>query len=135
MESKVRRVSTAIVVAGVAAALLTVLAVPAGARVAEKNEKFCEILYGGDQGAGLDFDGLSPAEAELAAKLFRSLANTGVPAKLKKDLKKLAKVDQRIADGEPANVVLADEQESIGKALARLTKYVGANCSPAVPST
>ena len=73
--------------AGLAAGLVAALAVPAGARVAEKNDKFCKILYS-DQGAGIDFEGLGPAEAEYAATLMRKLAKAGVPAKLKKDLKK-----------------------------------------------
>jgi len=128
------RIPGAIVAVGLAAGLVVALAAPAGARVSQKNDEFCQIFYG-DQGAGIDFEGLGPAEAELAAKLFRKAADSGVPPKLKKALKRLAKIDQRIADGEPANVVLAEEQEFIGKALARLTKYLGANCSPTAPAT
>jgi len=134
MLSKCKRVLGAITAVAALAAGLGMLAVPAGARGEAKNDKFCEVLSS-DQGAGIDFEGLGPAEAEYAATLNRKLAKTGVPAKLKKDLKKLATIYERIADGEPANEVVAEEQEFIGKALTRFSKYVQKNCSPTVPSS
>ncbi|MGI8796978.1 MAG: hypothetical protein ACR2IR_10435 [Acidimicrobiia bacterium] len=88
MLSKCKRVLGAITAVAALAAGLGMLAVPAGARGEAKNDKFCEVLSS-DQGAGVDFEGLGPAEAEYAATLNRKLAKTGVPAKLKKDLKKL----------------------------------------------
>jgi len=128
-----RRKASAIVAAGLAAGLVAALAVPAGARVAEKNDKFCKILYS-DQGAGIDFEGLGPAEAEYAATLMRKLAKAGVPAKLKKDLKKVAKIYDRIADG-ASEGDLADDQDFILEALTRISKYSAKNCTPAVPTS
>lgn len=112
----------------------TVLAVPAGARADARNPKFCQILSS-DQGAGIDFDGLGAAEAKYAAKLVRKLAKTGVPAKLKSDLGKLAKVYDKIAKGKSANTVLAEQQNLIAKALTRMSKYTAENCAARVPST
>ena len=134
MFSKRKRVLGVITAVAAFSAGLGMLAGPASARVEQKNARFCEILSS-DQGAGIDFEGLGAAEAEYAAKLNRRLAETGVPAKLKKDLKKLAKVYQRIADGEDASTVIADEQAFLGKALTRFSKYVQANCTPAVPTS
>ena len=134
MFSKCKRVLGVTTAVAAFAAGLGMLAAPASARVDEKNDKFCQILSS-DQGAGIDFEGLGPAEAGYAATLNRKLAKTGVPAKLKKDLKKLAKVYQRIADGEDASTVIADEQAFLAKALTRFSKYVGANCTPALPSS
>ena len=104
---------------------------PAVAHVAAANTKFCAVLSS-DQGTGIDFEGLGPAEATYAAKLMRKAAKTGVPGKLKADLGKLAKVYDRIADGESAAKVLTPSaQKAILPALTRFSKYVGANCSPA----
>ena len=105
----------------------------AAARVEVKNAKFCQILSS-DQGADIDFDGLGAAEAKYAAKLTRKLAKTGVPAKLKSDLEKLAKVYDRIAEGESPAAVLADEQKAITKSFVGFTTYVSANCAPSTPS-
>ncbi len=110
------------------------LAVPAGATLPAKNDRFCRIISSGDGAAGIDFEGFSRKEAAYAAKLFRKLADTGVPAKLEQDLEKLAKIDQRIADGEAARKVLASEQEFVARGLTRFSKYVTANCSPSVPT-
>lgn len=110
------------------------LASPAGAEVAAKNAKFCAVLYG-DQGGGINFEGLGPDEAKFAAKLERKLAKTGVPAKLKSDLLKLAKVYDRIAKGEDAGKVVVDVGDSVTKGLVRFSKYVQANCTPPVPVT
>jgi len=130
-----KRISSIVVVVALASALVVMLAVPAGARVAQKNTEFCEILSS-DQGAGIDFEGLEPPEAEYAATLVRKLAKTGVPAKLKKDLKRLAKdVYDRIAAGESENEVTPEQLSFVQSALTRFSKYVGKNCVPAVPST
>lgn len=134
MHSRIRRNATAIVTAGLAAALVATLAVPAGARIERGNDKFCEILSS-DQGAGINFEGLGPAEAEYAATLIRKLSKTGVPTKLKKDFKKLAKIYDRIADGEPADAVIADRSTFVQSALTRFSKYFQTNCAPSAPST
>ena len=127
--------SVAVVVAF--AAIITVLGVPAasaGARVAATNDKFCAV-FSSDQGEGINFEGLAPDEAGFAAKLFRKAARTGVPAKLKADLAKIAKVYDRIADGEPAAKVLdAEQQKAILPGLTRFSKYTAANCTT-VPTT
>ena len=130
-----RASAAATVAAGLAATCASFLAVPAGATLPAKDDKFCEIVYGGKGAAGIDFEGFSRKEAAYAARLFRKLAATGVPAKLEKDLRKLAKIDQRVADGEPAGTVLVAEQKVVNSALTRFSKYVSANCSPPVPST
>ena len=128
-----RRVFNAILAVALGAGLVAVLAVPAGASVPVKNDKFCKILYS-DQGAGIDFEGLEPPEAEHAAKLMRKLAKTGVPASLKKNLKKVAKIYDRIADGaSPSDI--AEDQGEIIKALTQFSKYVQKNCTPVVPSS
>lgn len=134
MFSKAKRVLVPFTAIAVLAAGSAVLASPAGAEVGAKNTKFCQILSS-DQGQGIDFQGLGPAEAKFAAKLERKLAKTGVPAKLKSDLLKLAKVYDRIAKGEDAAAVIGETQASLGKALTRFSKYVAANCIPAVPTT
>lgn len=127
--------SVAVVVA--VAALVTVLGVStagAGTRVKTTNDKFCAVLSG-DQGEGINFEGLAPEEAGFAAKLMRTAAKAGVPAKLKADLAKIAKVYDRIAGGEPAAKVLdAKQQKAILPGLTRFSKYVAANCTT-VPTT
>jgi hypothetical protein len=90
---KVERACIVVVAVAVAAlaATSTMSAVPASARVAAKNTAFCQILSS-EQGSRIDFDGLGPDEAKFAARLNRKLAKTAVPAKLKRDLVKLAKL-------------------------------------------
>lgn len=135
MYSKPRR--TLVAVTAVAAALTTVLGLtvaPAGARVAASNDKFCAIFSA--ESPPIDFEGLGPDEAKLGAKLFRKAAKAGVPAKLKTDLKKIAKIYDRIAHGEPAIKVLdADTQASVLPRLTRFSKYLAANCVATPPST
>jgi len=110
-------------------AVIGISASPVEAHVAAANTKFCAVLSS-DQGTGIDFEGLGPAEATFAAKLMRKAAKTGVPANLKADLGKLAKVYDRIADGEPAVKVLSpSKQKAILPALTRFSQYVTANCS------
>ena len=127
--------SVAVVVA--VAALVTVLGVStagAGTRVKATNDKFCAVLSS-DQGDGINFEGLAPEEAGFAAKLLRKAAKAGVPAKLKADLAKIAKVYDRIADGEPAAKVLdAKQQKAILPGLTRFSRYVAANCTTAPPT-
>ena len=125
-----------VVLCAVAALTATIglSASPAVAHVAAANTKFCAVISG-DQGSGIDFDGLGPAEATFAAKLMRKAGKTGVPGNLKADLGKLAKVYDRIADGEPAAKVLSPSaQKAILPALTRFSKYVAANCT-VVPTT
>lgn len=118
----------------VALAAATVLAVPASAGAEAKNPKFCEALYSDKGGQGIDFEGLGPAEAKYAAKLMRKLAKTGVPAKLKSDLGKLAKFYDQIAKGDTKGI--AKQQKTITQALTTFSKYTAKNCSPPrVPST
>jgi hypothetical protein len=134
MTSRVKRVFVAVALVATLGLTSMVLAVPASARVAAPNTKFCQILSS-DQGAGINFDGLGTAEAKYAAKLNRTLAKTGVPAKLKRDLEKLAKIYDRIADGVAANTVIASEQKFITKVLTEFSTYVRENCTASVPST
>jgi hypothetical protein len=134
LHSSFRRRSSALIAVGIAAASVGVLAAPAGARVETKNDKFCEILAT-DQGVGIDFEGLGPAEGEYAAALVRKLAKTGVPPKLKKDFKKLAKIYDRIGNGEPSDAVIREQLPFVQKALTRFSKYFQKNCVPAVPAT
>jgi hypothetical protein len=130
----IKRVLVSCTAIAVLAAGSAVVASPAGAEVSAKNTKFCKALTS-NQGAGINFNGLGPAEAKFADKLLHKLANTGVPAKLKSDLLKVAKVYNRIAKGEDAATVIRETTASLGKALTRFTKYVASNCSPSVPST
>jgi hypothetical protein len=135
MPSKSTRVLVASIAIATFIATFGVVAAPAGASVPQTNTKFCAVL-GSDQGAGINFDGLGPEEAAFAAKLERKLAKTGVPAKLKKDLKKLAAVYDRIANGETAAEVLdAKGQAAILPALTRFSKYFAANCVGTPPAT
>ena len=127
---------TVAVLCAVAALTATIglSASPAMAHVAAANTKFCTVISG-DQGSGIDFEGLGPAEATFAAKLMRKAGKTGVPGSLKADLGKLAKVYDRIADGESAATVLTPAtQKAILPALTRFSKYVAANCV-VVPTT
>lgn len=133
MSSKPKRALGAITAVAALTAALGLSVAPAGARVVAKNDKFCAVYT--DQGAGIDFEGLGPDEAKYAAGLSRKAAKTGVPAKLKKDLKQLAKVYDRIAGGESSNAVVAEQQAFMASALTRFSKYFRANCIPAVPST
>jgi hypothetical protein len=132
MFSTAKRVFVSCTAIAALAAGSAVLALPAGAEVTAKNTKFCEVLYG-DQGTGINFEGLQPAEARYAASLMRKLAKTKVPGKLKSDLLRVAKVYSKIAKG--ATSLSASEQASVGKALTRFSKYVAANCTPSVPAT
>ncbi len=135
MNSRFKQTAVALVAIATCTTAFGMSATPAGARIAEKNTKFCAAL-GSDQGAGLDFEGLGPEEAAFAEKLVRKLEKTGVPTKLKKDLKKLAKTYHRIAKGESAAEVLdAAGQAAILPALTRFSKYVAANCVGVPPST
>ena len=134
MHSRIGRASSALMAAGLAAGLAVTLAVPAGADVPQKNTKFCTTLQSGEGSGGIDFEGLGTAEAEYAATLMRKLAKTGVPSGLRKDLKKLAKVYDRIADGASESEI-ADDQDFIIKALTGISKYTQKNCSPPVPGT
>jgi hypothetical protein len=133
MPSKPTRTLAAITAVAALTAVLGLSAAPAGAGVVAKNDKFCAVAS--DQGLGIDFSGLGPDEARFAAKLMRKAAKTGVPAKLKKDLNKVAKVYDEIAGGEPADKVVADQQTFIVRALTRFGKYVAANCIAPTPST
>jgi len=135
MKTRFKQTKVALVAIATCIAACGISAVPAGARVTEKNTKFCAAI-GSDQGAGIDFEGLGPQEAAFAAKLERKLAKTGVPTKLKKDLGKLARVYDRIAKGESAAEVLdAAGQAAILPALTRFSKYFAANCVEIPPST
>ena len=134
MSSPVERVFSTVVAAAVVATTLTLFAAPAGARVGTQNTQFCQALAS-DQGAGTDFEGLGPVEATYAAGLTRKLAKTGVPAKLKRDLEKLAKLYDKIAAGAAANAVVAGKQKFATMVLVELTSYVKENCTTSVPST
>jgi hypothetical protein len=110
------------------------LAGTAGARVVSTNTKFCAVF--GAQMPAIDFEGLGVEEATVGAKLFRDAAKTGLPAKLKQDMKKVAKIYGRIAKGEPASEVLdADQQAAILPSLVRFSKYYATNCVAATPSS
>jgi hypothetical protein len=132
MSSKTMRFITAAMSLAMLGVAVGFSAAPAGARVAATPEEFCAIVS--DQGIGIDFEGLGPDEAQYAATLMRKAAKTGVPAKLKKDLTKLAKVYDRIAGGEPASEVVADKQAFILKALTRFGKHTAASCIAPTPS-
>ena len=58
-----------------------------------------------------------------------------MPAKLKSELEKLAQIYDRIANGSPANTVVAGEQKFILKVLTEFSTYVRANCATSVPTT
>lgn len=123
-----------LVVVGALVVMIGVSAVHAGARVAATNDTFCALLSN-DQGQGINFEGLAPDEAGFAAKRLRRAARAGVPATLKADLAKIAKVYDRIADGEsPAKVLDAEQQKAILPGLTRFSKYTAANCTTA-PTT
>jgi hypothetical protein len=126
----------AALVAVIATVGLTIMASStiAGARVAATNDRFCSVIAG-DQGAGVDFDGLGVPEARLAARVVRKAAKTGVPAPLQADLARIASIYDRIAGGEPAAKVLdAKQQKALLPALSRFGRYVAANCI-ATPAT
>jgi len=95
MPSKANRTLVAITAIAAFLATLGLAAAPVGARVVATNDEFCAVLSNGIP--GLDSRGLDPDEAKLGAELSRKAAKTGVPAKLKRDLKKLAKIYDRIA--------------------------------------
>ena len=134
MRAKLKPSGAVVVAVAAIITMLGVSAARAGARVAATNDKFCAVLSS-DQGEGINFEGLAPDEARSAAKLVRKAARTGVPAKLKADLTTIAKVYDRIADGEPAAKVLdAEQQKAILPGLTRFSKYVAANCT-AAPKT
>lgn len=123
-----------LVVVGALVVMIGVPALHAGARAAATNVKFCALLSN-DQGQGINFEGLAPDEAGFAAKRLRRAARAGVPATLKADLAKIAKVYDRIADGEsPAEVLDAEQQQAILPGLTRFSKYAAANCTTA-PTT
>jgi hypothetical protein len=134
MPTKAGRTTAILVALAVLATVLVTSAAPAGARITASNTQFCTVLSG-NQGAGIDFDGLGAPEARLAAKVMRKAAKTGVPVRLKADLTSIAAVYDRIADGEPAAKVLdAAHQKALLPRLTRFGKYVAANCI-ATPST
>ena len=126
MSSTSKRAFAAIISTAALGATIGITAAPAGARVTAANTEFCVIVS--DPGINIDFDGLGPEEAEYAAGLMRDAAKTDVPSKLKKDLLKLAKVYDRIADGEPSVDVIASKQTFVNKALTRFSKYTAQQC-------
>ena len=132
MFSKSKRMLAAFLGAAALAVTIGVSAVPASARVASSNEEFCAVFAA--QFPAIDFEGLGPDEAKLGAKLFHKGAKAGVPAKLKKDMNKIAKIYARIAHGEAASDVLdADTQASVLPRLTRFSKYFAANCVATAP--
>jgi hypothetical protein len=133
MRSKFGMIASGVLVTSLALASAAALIQPAAAHAAPANGKFCALFSG--QYPSIDFEGLGPAEARLGAELFGKAAKSGVPAKLKKDLKKMAKVYDRIADGESAAEVLdAAQQRRILPSVTRFSKYFATQCAP-TPST
>lgn len=134
MHSNVKRALVAVTLVAAFAATFGWSTTAAHARVVAANTKFCAVFSG--QTTGIDFEGLGPAEAKLGAQLFRKAARTGVPSRLKQDLKKVAKVYDRIAHGEAATDVLdAAGQAAVLPSIVRFSKYFAANCVPTTPST
>lgn len=132
MFSNSKRALAAVLGATALTVTIGVAAAPAGARVASSNEAFCALFTG--QSPSIDFEGLGPDEAKFGARVFHKAAKTGVPAKLKKDLNKIAKIYTRIAHGEAAADVLdAQTQASVLPRLTRFSKYVAANCIATSP--
>jgi hypothetical protein len=115
-------------------ATLALSAAPAGARVVAPKDKFCAVFR--EQFPAIDFEGLGSDEAKFAANLFSKAEKTGVRANLKKDLKQIAKVYDRIARGEPAIKVLdAKQQKAILPALRHFSTYFAKNCFGTAPTT
>jgi hypothetical protein len=128
MRASWKRTTTFMLAVAALPIMLGLSATPAGARVAATNDKFCNVMSS-NQGAGIDFQGLAPPEARFAATLLRKAAKTGVPATLKADLARMAKLYDRIAAGESAAKVLdAAQQKTLLPALTRFGKYLAANC-------
>ena len=132
-----RKLSSFVIIAVTIAALgvtLAFSAAPASAHTVAQNDKFCAVFR--DQFPAIDFEGLGSDEAKFGADLLNKAAKTGVPAKLKKDLKQIAKVYDRIARGEPASKVLdAKQQKAILPALRRFSSYFAKNCFGTAPTT
>ena len=133
MISKFQRVLSVTIASAALAAGLGFSTAPAGAAVEAKNVKFCNA-FTSDPKAGIIFGVPGRAQAKHTAALLRSLAKTGVPTNLAKNLKKLAKIYAPIADGQASTAVVAGNQAFITNVMLQLTKYIEANCSGTVPS-
>lgn len=126
MSSKTRRIAAALISTAALGTTIGITATPASARASATVEEYCAIVS--DPGTGIDFEGLSPQEADYAATLMRKAAKTGVPAKLKRDLKKLAKIYDQISNGADPADVATEKQSFILKAFTRFGKYTAAHC-------
>jgi hypothetical protein len=136
-----RRFSVMAVAAAVAALLVVVVSVPAGAGVASKNTKFCKAIStaGSDVSSGSS-SGVDQANLKSVANTLKKAANTA-SGKVKSALKTLAskyaalatakgKVDQAAA----ATKLLTDS--SYRKSLQTFITYYTKNCAPTtVPTT
>jgi hypothetical protein len=134
MTSKFQRVLSITIASAALAAGLGLFAAPAGAAVGARNAKFC-TAFTSDPKAGIIFGVPGRAQAKHTAALLRSLAKTGVPTTLGKNLKKLAKIYAPIASGQASTVVVAAHQAFITNVMEQLTRYIESNCSGTVPSS
>jgi hypothetical protein len=87
-------------------------AATAGAAVRRANDDFCEALTDVSSGIGSDdpsSTGIDPEAADGVADNFRRAAKEA-PRKVKKAMKRLAKLYSRVADGDNAASVFANER-------------------------
>ena len=111
----------------------------AGASVHRANERFCEALrdVSSDIGQGNPDNpgGVSQESARTLVSSYRSAARFA-PKKVKKAMKKLAKIYSKIANGGDAEIILTENAAPFVKASAVYAPYYAEQCvSPTIPTS
>ncbi len=119
----------------VAGGLSLALVTPAQATATAKTSRFCRDVANLDsQTAGLD-PSMTDADAGRTATSLRK-ASKHAPRKVKKALRTMAGVYQRIADGDGVQSVLAEDAGKFVSATAKFSTYYVKHClAVPVPTT
>lgn len=118
----------------IAAGLLTASvgwpAMPAGASAPAKDTKFCKAnakLADEIDALPADTNGIDKKAAAKTAKSIRAAAETA-PPKVRKAMRTLASVYQRVADGDSITQIIADKAIAFAKAASTYGTYYVKNC-------
>lgn len=130
-----RKVAIVMLSAGVAAGF-GFAAAPGGATVAAKNTRFCRaVSQFGSLSAGLTSGSLSPDEAGTIAKALRKAGKT-TPRKVRNAMNRLARIYDRVANGDTFAQVLRDDITALTEAGATFGMYYAQQCANvSIPTT
>ena len=122
-----RKIGTFVVATLVAGGLSVAVVTPAQATVAAKTSRFCRDVANFGSGASSLDPSTSNADAGKTASGLRK-ASKHAPRKLKKALKTMAGVYQRIADGDRFRTVISEDAGKFVKAIATFSTYYVKRC-------